>query len=114
MKLSKFNLWVEDYPDKHEYLVFNTRTQAIIKINQELKQVLDGISSDIEQTTGNKLKENLNALKENGIIVKDEQEEQAKLKDFFQQLKFESDALPFEVTILTTYNCNFRCVYCFE
>ncbi len=114
MKLSKFNLWVEDYPDKNEYLVFNTRTQAIIKINQELKQVLDGISSDIQQTTDNKLKENLNALKENGIIVKDEQEEQAKLKDFFQQLKFESDALPFEVTILTTYNCNFRCVYCFE
>jgi uncharacterized protein len=107
MKLSKFNLWVKDYPNKDEYLLFNTRTQALIKVNPELKEELDRLS-------GSRLKENLQALKENGIIVEDEQEDEARLKDFFRQLKYDSSALPFEATVLTTYACNFRCVYCFE
>ena len=43
---------------------------------------------------------------ENGIIVEDDKEEQDKLNDFFRQLKYDSNALPFEATILTTYSCN--------
>jgi uncharacterized protein len=114
MLLSKFNLWVENYPQRGEYLLFNTRTQALLKINQELKQDLDKLSSSKLQAPSSKLKENINSLKQNGIIVEDENEEEAKLKDFFRQLKYESDNLPFEITILTTYACNFKCVYCFE
>lgn len=114
MKLSKFNLWVKDYPDKDEYVVYNTRTQALIKINQDLKKTLDDLSSSQLKTCNLQLAKNLEALRKNGVIVDDEKEEQAKLKDFFRQLKYESNKLPFEVTILTTYNCNFRCVYCFE
>lgn len=107
MRLSKFNIWVEDYPQKGEHLLFNTRTQAIIKVNSQFRQELGNLSGD-------QVKENLDALKENGIIIKDEEEEDTKLKDFFRQLKYESQGLSFEVTILTTYSCNFRCVYCFE
>jgi len=114
MQLSKFNLWVKDYPNKNEYLLFNTRTQALIKINQELKETLDDLPDSKLKTQNSKLKQNLEALKESGIIVEDEKEDDAKLKDFFRQLKYDSSALPFEVTILTTYACNFRCVYCFE
>jgi len=114
MKLSKFNVWVKDYPNKDEYLLFNTRTQALIKVNQELKEDLDGLSNSQLSTLNSQLKENLLALKENGIIVEDEFEDEAKLKDFFRQLKYDSNSLPFEATILTTYACNFRCVYCFE
>jgi uncharacterized protein len=114
MKLSRFNLWVEDYPKKGEYLLFNTRTQALIKINRELKETLDRLANSKFQIPNSKIKENLDALKENGIIVEDENAEEEKLKDFFRQLKYDSTTLPFEATILTTYACNFRCVYCFE
>jgi uncharacterized protein len=114
MKLSRFNLWVKDYPEKGEYLLFNTRTQAIIKINQQLKEVLERIPVHILETNDEALRENLKVLKENGVIVEDEKEDEERLRDFFYQLKYESDSLPFEVTILTTYSCNFRCVYCFE
>lgn len=114
MKLSRFNLWVEDYPQKGEHLLFNSRTQALLKLNQELKDEIDKISNHQSPVTSHKLKENLNGLRENGIIVENEQEEEVKLKDFFRQLKYESHKLPFEATILTTYSCNFRCVYCFE
>ncbi len=113
MKLSKFNLWVKDYPHRDEYLLFNTRTQALLKINQELKQALDRLTSSHYRPEATAVKKNLQALKENGIIVENGQEDEEKLKDFFRQLKF-ANALPLEVTILTTYSCNFRCVYCFE
>ncbi len=107
MKLSKFNLWVEDYPEQNKHLLFNTRTQALLKIDQDLKE-------DLEKLSGSRLTENLNALQENVIIVKDDAEENSKLKDFFRQLKYECDKYIFETTILTTYSCNFRCLYCFE
>jgi len=112
MKLSRFNLWVEDYPGKGDWILFNTRTQALIKVNAEFRNALDAsLESGIFPA---QIKENLSALKNNGIIVENEQEEEAKLKDFFRQLKYESHKLAFEATILTTYSCNFRCVYCFE
>ena len=114
MKLARFNLWVENYPKPGDYLLFNSRTQALLKINQELKDELGMINGHQSPVTSHQLKENLSVLRESGIIVEDENEEQAKLADFFRQLKYESDTLPFEVTILTTYACNFRCVYCFE
>jgi uncharacterized protein len=114
MKLSKFNLWVQDYPTKGEHLLFNTRTQALIKVNQELKEALDNLVHPIPNTQYPILNKHLNALKNNGIVVEDEKEDADKLKDFFRQLKYQSDALPFEATILTTYACNFACVYCFE
>ncbi|MCX6138708.1 MAG: radical SAM protein [Ignavibacteriales bacterium] len=115
MKLSKFNLWVKDYPGQDDYLLFNTRTQALVKINPELKKILDELDRLTVQDLGLITRGCLASLKENGIIVEDEKEEEAKLKDFFRQLKYgAASALPFEVTILTTYTCNFRCVYCFE
>ena len=114
MQLSRFNIWVKDYPNKGEYLLFNTRTQALVKIDQEFKQALDKLPRFRRNVPEAKLEEKLETLKNSGIIVEDRNEEEAKLKDFFRQLKYESDALPFEVTILTTYACNFRCVYCFE
>lgn len=106
MKLSRFNIWVEDYPKKGENLLFNSRTQALIKIDNPFKEALLELSP--------KIQESLPALKNNGIIVEDAKEEELKLKDFFRQLKYENNNLAFEATILTTYSCNFKCVYCFE
>ena len=114
MQWSKFNLWVKDYPQQGEYLLFNTRTQALIKINPQLKQGLDTLICGQRSGEEEKLKAEIEALRKNGVIVEDDKEEEAKLKDFFHQLKFNSSSLPFEATILTTYACNFRCIYCFE
>jgi len=112
--LSRFNIWVNDYPNRGEHLLFNTRTQALIKVDKELKEALDKLPLSLLATRYSLLQKNLNSLKDNGIIVEDEKEEEERLNDFFRQLKYESSTLPFEVTILTTYSCNFRCVYCFE
>jgi uncharacterized protein len=113
MKLSKFNLWVNNYPKEEEYLLFNTRTQALIKVDKKLNQVLRSISNSYLSYSP-PINKNIEVLKENGIIVEDEKEEKDKLDNFFHQLKFDVNSLAYEVTILTTYSCNFRCVYCFE
>ena len=113
MKLSRCNIWVKDYPSEGDYLLFNCRTQALIRISQAFKSELEAFVSG-ENADYGQVKQNLVALKNNGIIVENEQEEQAKLDDFFRQLKYESCGLSFEATILTTYSCNFKCVYCFE
>jgi len=113
MKLSRFATIVEDYPVTGENLVFNTRTQALIKIDHRFRDALRGLPGSLEAGDP-RVREFLPHLRENGIVVEDEQEDAAKLADFFRQLKSGSSELPLEATILTTYGCNFRCVYCFE
>ena len=106
MILSRFNLWVEDYPRVGESLLFNTRTQALIKVTKDFRDTLSASRFD-------EVEAQLPSLKENGIVAEDADSEQRSLDDFFRQLKYDA-ALTFEVTILTTYDCNFRCTYCFE
>ncbi len=114
MQVSKYNLWVENYPDKGENLLFNTRTQALLTVDDRLKAALRGLPRNKEEITSPVLRKNLAALKENGIIVESQSHEEILTEDFFRQLKEESYRMPFEVTILTTLNCNFGCTYCFE
>ena len=113
MKLSSHTIIVEDYPVIGEHLVYSTRTQALVKINQELREVLGRLTPRIplEEPRYRSDLENLHRM---GIIVTDEQEEREKLKSFLQQLKFSYDRSKFVATILTTYGCNLKCVYCFE
>jgi len=114
MKPSRFNIWLKDYPGKDDYVVFNSRTQALVKINPGLKDTLDKLEGLNPEELSLFSQGCISALKQNGIVVEDDREEEARLQDFFRQLKYDSSGLPFEATILTTYSCNFRCVYCFE
>lgn len=107
MRLSRFNVWVKDYPERGKYLVYNTRTQALIKLDEAFKRQLEYEIHSVSESA-------MNELQESGIVVKDRLEEEEKLNDFFNQLIFEHNGLAFEVTILTTYSCNFGCDYCFE
>ena len=116
MKLSRYTLFVDDYPEKGDSIAYHTRTQAMVKLNQEMRQVLERDTGYGIRDTGldAQTQENLKALNEMGIVVRDEEEEKEKLEDFFRQIKYGPNTVAFEVTILTAYKCNFRCVYCFE
>lgn len=116
MKLSRFNIWVTDYPRAGAHLIFNTRTHALIKVNQEFKDALENLSLAGVGSNGHSMldADTLRALENNGIIVAGERHEDEKINDFFRQLQYEECPDAFETTILTTFNCNFRCVYCFE
>lgn len=122
MKLSRYTLFYKDYPKPGEYLVFNTRTQAIIGINQEVKDFIDKVihrrPACAKATAGRDTEKNdeekgiINHLKESGIIIDDDVDESRVLENWFNRIKYQGKSL--HATILTTYKCNFACTYCFE
>lgn len=114
MKLSRWTLFVPEYPVQGDYLAYNTRTQAIVVVNQELKDILAGLpeSRMSAAADGAELKENLKILEEMGIVVEDDEDEVQSLEYWFDRMKYETNGL--NITILTTYDCNFACSYCFE
>src|SRR3989338_2719068 len=115
MKLSRWTLFVQDYPAKGDYIAYNTRSQAIIVINEELKKILEGLGdSPINRDSPHlsEIEQNLKVLEEMGIVVEDDVNEAESLEYWFDKMKYETAGL--HVTILTTYDCNFACSYCFE
>ena len=113
MQLSKYTLFVDDYPNYGEHLVYHTRTQALLKIDQPLYDALDSIRRT-GITTETHQEGNLKNLYRMGILVRDEADDRERLERFMEQKKWGINQSLFHATILTTYNCNFACTYCFE
>jgi len=110
MKPSKFNVFIHSFPDYDELLIFNTFNDSRVVVNSQLKEVMDrtgngGRLTDEEITY-------IEQLKDLGIMVDDEVNEDRELEYWFQRFKFDHSTL--SVTVLTTYACNLRCVYCFQ
>ena len=113
MQISKYSLFVKDHPHPGETLVYHTRTQALIKIDQQLGEVLDSIRHT-GVTTQIQYEKELTELYRMGILVRDEADDRERLERFMEQKKWGINQSLFHATILTTYNCNFACTYCFE
>jgi uncharacterized protein len=113
MKISSHTIIVNDYPQPGEYLLYSTRTQAMVKIDQDLRAALDRLHPAINEFEPQH-RSSLEHLHRLGMLVRDEQEEQEKLRGHLNQLKYDYNKSIFAVTILTTYGCNFKCTYCFE
>ena len=110
MKLSRYTLFVPEYPASDEYLVYNTLSQSVAVINKELKEAIDGLEEG--RLPEGEVLEHLQTLEEMEILVPDEVDESRVVEYWFQSMKF--DTSRFEATILTTFNCNFACTYCVE
>ncbi len=113
MQLSKYTLFANDYPNPGEHLVYHTRTQALLKIDQTLRDVLTSIDRT-GFTTETQYEQHLKDLYRMGILVRDEVDDRERLERFMEQKKWGINESLFHATILTTYNCNFACTYCFE
>ena len=113
MKLSNYSLWVDDYPNEGEHLLYHTRTQALIKVGSEMKEILFRLK-DPSLTVTPSQEEDIKRLFHIGVVVRDEADDRERLERFMEQKKYGIDKSSFMATILTTYNCNFACTYCFE
>lgn len=113
MQISKFTIIVDDYPEAGKHLVFNTRTQALVKLDQGLRGILDNVHR-LGWEDANGHKEDLETLYRMGIIVKDDVDDEERFRRFIEQRKYGIKRENLTVSILTTYSCNFACVYCFE
>ncbi|UCD85109.1 MAG: radical SAM protein [Deltaproteobacteria bacterium] len=109
MRQSRFNIFIP-LPVNGEYLLFNTFTDSRLIVNEELRTFMEDIHHDKEMSAENL--SFLEKLKENGVIVEDEQSEERELQKWFEAKK--NDNSEMNITILTTYACNLGCVYCFQ
>ncbi|MCA9395352.1 MAG: radical SAM protein [Candidatus Omnitrophica bacterium] len=113
MRLSHHTIVVKDYPSKGEHLLYSTRTQALVKIEDALRLLLDRLPSAGPADTV-PYQQEIKQLHDMGLIVTGDAEEQSRLREHLNQIKFSHDESCLPVTILTTYGCNFKCTYCFE
>ncbi len=114
MQFSFHTIIIPDYPDPGDHLLYNTRSQAMVKISEELKDAVDHFGSADYFHLRFKYAEEIVQLHKQGILTIDDEEDLARLKAHMEQIKYKTNVNAYPVTILTTFACNFKCVYCFE
>src|SRR5882672_12530121 len=99
MQLSNNTIVVNDFPKKGEAVLYSTRTQALVKINEELKTLIQNFEES-GLSERNKYETDLKTLRKMSLIVENEEEDLQKLKAFMEQLKFSVIQSCLPVTIL--------------
>lgn len=102
MKLSNSNLYISDFPEKGNLIIYNLYNKKIFKMKD--CNLLDNIES-INPST-------LRLLSLHKIIFKDHLSEKQFIKDYFNNEL--EDGKDLNIILLLTNNCNFKCKYCFE
>lgn len=93
--------------DENEYLLINSRTGAVDVVDEPVIDVLRGDLSDVDLSL-------LEILKKRGHVTKlSPEEELQQMKDFFEKLFPRLNRIK-RYIIIPTYNCNLRCIYCWE
>ena len=109
MKPSFFNLTfpLENANDDKKYCVFNTLHGSIFEADQAGRKAIEGLIPFDEIPA-----ELQASLKENGLFVEDGVDEMRLFKSKFDDFKYDKRALLF--TLITSYECNLSCPYCYE
>ena len=105
MKYSKFNLIVPD-EKTGKIILFNTLQGHCLEIDSDTKKMVE--NREIENLESGVLQLFLH----HGIIIKDEIDENKIFDYFHSQEKFSTNSI--NSTVLLTWACNLKCVYCFE
>ncbi len=90
-------------------MLFNTLNHGIMVVDDLLRNCLEDLDASISAIPKKYLKE----LRDQRMIVKSEREERKLLETYFKEIQRTAESA-LEVTILTTFACNFACVYCVE
>ncbi len=109
MKASRFTVTVPDFPEQGKHLLYNTITQAQVVIDDELKSVIGSLPS---QPQKEETQTALAQLKRMGFLAASENDDAMALEGLFKKVWEDTSVL--RATVLTTYSCNFGCVYCVE
>jgi uncharacterized protein len=110
MQPSIFNLKVP-VADRGEVFLMNTFTDAQLLVSPDVAGLLDRVALGEDTFDGDE-RSALDALLENGFVVESREHERADLRQYFANLREDTDQL--RVTVLTTLQCNFACDYCFQ
>ena len=109
MKRSLYTKYVDNYPEPGQHLLFNTLNHGIMTVDDILRRCIENLDLHASSIPSEYMKE----LRHQRMIVKNEKEDKKLLETYFKEIKKTAESSQ-EVTILTTFACNFACVYCVE
>lgn len=108
MKPSKFNIFIPLQGKKK--LIYNTFSDSRVIGD---KSTVEAIENCVQPHLLNeKQRGQLCQLRELGIVLDDDADEDKSIEYWFQGVKFNSSIM--SANILTTLACNMKCIYCFE
>jgi len=111
MKLSKYN--VDTFIDNDKSMIYNTLTRKYVIYDNQKRNQINGLLNNLN--AGSYSTENAEQLKKligKHMIVKDSTDELSIIK--FNENKTRFNDQLYNINILPTQDCNFRCVYCYE
>lgn len=107
MKFSRFNLYLEKYPFEDATLIYNTLTKSTVAIRKDFRNtVIKNLPLDAED------QELITELKNLGIVVEDNLNEDHTFNYWFNKLRFST--IVWNGVILPTTDCDLRCTYCYQ
>jgi uncharacterized protein len=110
MQPSMFNVHVP-LPDRNEVFLMNTFSDAQLLATPDVTALLERIARGDDRFEGDE-RDTVDALLENGFVVESRDHETRSLREYFTNLRDDTEIL--KVTVLTTLQCNFACDYCFQ
>lgn len=110
LRTSSYMIPVKLEKEKGKYMLIHGYTGAIDIVSEELLSKINSISKD------NNLTESTlqNLVKRGYITTKSAEEEYAYIARMAKALHRKNEILHTDFTWVITYNCNFRCPYCYE
>lgn len=108
MKQSKYNVIKEV---QNGFVLYNSKTDALILLQPELKNLLDKCNEQPE-LLAQKHPSFYRHLVDLNFLVPDEVDESEELIQ--RMIQEDASTGSFELTINTTLDCNLRCWYCYE
>ena len=108
MRPSKFNVFIPMQDE--QMLIFNTFSDSRVVVDKKLFEAIENF--DPQRFLSEKRRAQLYQLKELGIVIDDDADEDKEIEYWFQGVKFDTSIM--SVNVLTTLACNMKCIYCFE
>ena len=117
MQPSLFNVRVpvDPHRDRGDVFLMNTFTDAQLIVSRDVVDLLDrldGRDAPVFSPLSDDERATIEQLTEHGFVVSDRDTERRELRDFFREVRENSDTL--KITVLTTLQCNFACDYCIQ
>jgi uncharacterized protein len=110
MQPSMFNVQVP-LAQRNEVFLMNTFSDAQLLVTPDVTDLMVRIGSGLREFTEEE-RATVDALTANGFLVSSREQEQQELREYFVNLREDTDQM--RVTVLTTLQCNFACDYCFQ
>jgi uncharacterized protein len=103
VKPSYYNYYI---PFEGQYILYNTLSGAILVVDEETKTTIENIQkTEIPEAFVNK-------LREHGLILEDNENELLKIRELYNELRYDLQRASFAVA--PTARCNLACDYCIQ